>query len=97
MMKLLLWGAYVLLGFVQLFAIADYFGGGFFSMMWAFFLTYIPLVGSVFGVLGAHQEWGWELWQALMLFFLVHTRNGSNVSCRLVRGRSIAFWSIYDV
>jgi len=69
MMKLLLSGAYVLLGFVQLFAIADYFGGGFFSLMWAFFLTYIPLVGSVFGVLGAHQEWGWELWQALMLFF----------------------------
>ena len=24
--------------------------------------------------------------------FLVHTRNGSNVSYRLVRGRSIAFW-----
>lgn len=69
MMKLLFWVAFLLLGFVQLFAIADYFGGGFFSMVWALFLTYIPLVGSVFGVLGAHQEWGWELWQALLLFF----------------------------
>ena len=68
-MKLLFWSAFLLLGFVQLFAIADYFGGGFFSMMLAFLLTYIPLVGSVFGVLGAHQEWGWELWQALLLFF----------------------------
>lgn len=68
-MKLLFWGAFLLLGFVQLFAIADYFGGGFFSIMWAFFITYIPLVGSIFGVLGAHQEWDWELWQALLLFF----------------------------
>jgi putative Mn2+ efflux pump MntP len=33
------------------------------------FLTYIPLVGSVVGFFGAKDVFGWEWWQAGLLFF----------------------------
>ncbi|ESX85292.1 hypothetical protein [Mesorhizobium sp. LSHC412B00] len=66
--------AYFIIGFVQLFAIADGAGhafrvGGFASFIIAAFLTYIPIVGAGFGVYGAVTAWGWPIWQALILFF----------------------------
>ena len=54
-------------GLVQLFAIADYFGGSLFSYVGALFVTYIPLVGQVLATLGAHDIWGWS-WVASILF-----------------------------
>ena len=63
---------YLLLGFLQFFAIWDYLSagdGGFFSFIGAAFLAYIPLVGGVFGVLGAHDIWGWSWGGAVSLMF----------------------------
>ncbi len=33
------------------------------------FLGYFPLVGSILGFLGATKVWGWEWWQAALLYF----------------------------
>ncbi|MEI7205015.1 hypothetical protein WCU66_08260 [Dickeya dianthicola] len=35
----------------------------------AFILAYIPLVGSIVGMVGAVDVWGWGWWQAGALFF----------------------------
>lgn len=66
--------AYFVMGFAQLFAIADGITGltsigGFFAFIIAAFLTYIPLLGAGLGVFGAVTEWGWSIWQAGLLFF----------------------------
>ena len=66
--------AYFVVGFVQLFAISDGIGhllhwNGFFSIVAAFFVTYIPLIGSGLGVYGAMSVWDWSIWQAGALFF----------------------------
>ena len=58
-----LYVGYLLLGFLQFFAIWDFLGsgdGGFFSFIGALLLAGIPLVGSALGVLGAHDIWGWS-------------------------------------
>ncbi|MDV2966001.1 hypothetical protein RZ532_08445 [Nitratireductor aquimarinus] len=66
--------AYFVVGIVQLFAIMDGAGyafdiGGFLSFIIAFFVTYIPLLGSALGVYGAVNAWDWSIWQAAALFF----------------------------
>ena len=66
--------AYFVVGLVQLFAIAAGIENGlgwhsFFSFAGALFVTYIPLLGSILGVYGATTAWGWDLIQALVLFF----------------------------
>jgi hypothetical protein len=35
----------------------------------ALFLAYLPLVGSILGLLGAVHVWDWAWWQAGLLFF----------------------------
>ena len=65
---------YFIVGFAQLFAIMDWFKftfdlGGFISFIAAFFVTYIPLIGSILGVLGAHDFWGWSWFWSIALFF----------------------------
>ncbi|WP_260617791.1 hypothetical protein [Klebsiella pneumoniae] len=35
----------------------------------AFIISYIPLVGSIVGMIGAMDVWRWEWWQAGLLFF----------------------------
>lgn len=66
--------AYLVIGFVQLFAVMDgvaYATGidGFFGAMIALFTTYIPFLGAGLGVYGAINVWDWSLLQAGMLFF----------------------------
>ncbi len=66
--------AYILIGFAQLFAIQDWFinswgWGSIFSFIAALFVTYIPILGSVLGVMGAHDYWGWSWVASLLLFF----------------------------
>lgn len=66
--------AYIVVGFAQLFAIQDWFiyslgWGSFFSFIAALFVTYIPVLGSVLGVIGAHDYWGWSWIASLLLFF----------------------------
>ena len=64
---------YLVIGFVQFFAILDaleiYLDWGFLDFVIAIFVTYIPILGSALGVLGAMEAWGWTLIQALALFF----------------------------
>lgn len=66
--------AYIAVGFLQLFAIADGVGyaiglPAFLSFTVAAFLTYIPVVGSLAGMYGAMNVWDWSMMQALLLFF----------------------------
>lgn len=66
--------AYFVIGIVQLFAIADGIGsaahvGRFISMVGAFLVTYIPILGSILGVYGAVTVWDWSIVQAGLLFF----------------------------
>jgi hypothetical protein len=65
---------YFIVGLAQLFAIQDWLKytfeiGGLLSFIGALFVTYIPLVGSILGVLGAHNYWGWSWFWSSMLFF----------------------------
>ena len=32
-------------------------------------LSYVPIVGAIFGFFGAKDVWGWEWWQAALLYF----------------------------
>jgi len=73
-MQVFLTIAYIVVGFVQLFAIMDGLGyglniGRFFAAILALFITYIPLVGSIAGIYGAVNVWDWSLLQAAVLFF----------------------------
>ena len=66
--------AYFVIGLVQLFAIVDGISyaldiGTVLSFIIAMFITYIPLVGSIFGVYGAVNVWDWSIWQSVALFF----------------------------
>ncbi len=64
---------YFVIGFVQLFAIIEFFeqhlDWGFFDVLLALLVTYIPLLGGILGVMGAVDGWGWNYWQAGLLFF----------------------------
>ncbi len=66
--------AYFIVGLAQLFAVQDWFinylnWGSFTSFVGALFLTYIPLLGSFVGVIGAHEYWGWTWLASILLFF----------------------------
>lgn len=73
-MQVFLGIAYLVIGFVQLFAISDGIHYALdlpkiLSWILAFVLTYIPLIGSLIGVYGAVNVWDWSLLQAAVLFF----------------------------
>lgn len=65
---------YFAIGFFQLFAIVDGISyaagiGQILSFVIAILVTYIPIVGQIFGTYGAMIVWNWEWWQAGALFF----------------------------
>lgn len=72
-MALFFYIGYFVVGIAQFFAIWDglniYLGWGFLDFIIACLLTYIPLVGSILGVMGAMDAWHWNFWQAMSLFF----------------------------
>ena len=73
-MQVFLGIAYVVIGLIQLFAIMDGLAYAlgihqFFAAILAFFITYIPLIGSIAGIHGAVNVWDWSLLQAGALFF----------------------------
>jgi hypothetical protein len=66
--------AYFLVGLFQFFAVWDgtklaFSVSNFVGFIISCFLTYIPLVGSAFGVYGAHNVWEWGLVPSILLFF----------------------------
>lgn len=69
-----LYGGYILLGLFQLTAIYAAFTS-WLGWHWiiagpiAFFVSYLPLIGTVAGMLGAVKGWGWEWSSAALLFF----------------------------
>ncbi len=66
--------AYLALGIVQIAAtcagLQAWLGLNLFlALLVALFLGYLPLIGTVLGFFGAMNVWGWEWWQAGLLFF----------------------------
>lgn len=66
--------SYYALGLVQIFATYNFFKyywewNGVVSFFAAMFTGYMPILGSIAGVMGATKVWGWELWAAMLLFF----------------------------
>lgn len=72
-MKALIGLAFVLAGIVQICAtfvgIEHYTGFGWFLSGFFTLLTgWVPLVGTILGVYGAHVVWGWGLFSSILLF-----------------------------
>ncbi|MCH7307831.1 hypothetical protein MMO38_06710 [Acinetobacter sp. NIPH 1852] len=72
-MKALGFIAYWVLAITQFLGIYTYFSNvqdwnGFVSVIIALILGGIPILGTIFGVLGATQGWGWGLIPALCLY-----------------------------
>ncbi|WP_446935379.1 hypothetical protein [Morganella morganii] len=38
------------------------------SVILAMVIGWMPLIGTVLGIMGAVHGWGWEYWQAILLF-----------------------------
>ncbi|HGJ65653.1 TPA: hypothetical protein ENS27_09715 [bacterium] len=70
-MKGLLSIGWFLLGLIQFAAIVNGFMdalGGFFGFIAAFVLAEIPILGTVMGINGAMNNWGWGFLPSLLLF-----------------------------
>lgn len=69
-------GAYLIylgIGIIQLSAIYSFFHGSWgwhwiFAAPAAFVLGYMPIIGSICGILAAHDIWHWAWWKAVLLF-----------------------------
>lgn len=66
--------SYLVIGLVQFFAMYDFFREywGWWSIpsgLASMFVSYMPLVGSIAGVVAATNVWGWSLINSLLLFF----------------------------
>lgn len=73
-MQVVVFIGYVLLGFFQFAALmaglTDWIGlHWLLALPVAFFVSYIPLLGTVFGMVGAVKGWDWSWMQAAALFF----------------------------
>lgn len=65
---------YLLVGVIQFFALWDglnYALGlpSIVGFILSIFLTYIPIIGTLLGIYGAVNVWGWDLIRAVLLFF----------------------------
>lgn len=92
-MKVLGFAAYWSLAILQFFGIYSFFShvldwNGFFAFIFSLLLCGIPIVGTVFGILGVVNGWGWGVIPALCLYFwpyiivflvMIFTRNQSNI------------------
>lgn len=74
MIRLLYPVIYVITSILQFFAIYAYFSlahdmNGILSLILAVITCWIPILGTVLGVLGAHNGWGWSWFAVILLFF----------------------------
>lgn len=64
--------SYLGLGLLQIIAtfsgVKDVIQNTFFALIVTSIVAYIPVVGTVFGILGAHNSWGWNWAHAILLF-----------------------------
>jgi len=70
----MLFPVYLILGFLQFFAIKDgldvWFGiHGFMGTLAALFIAQFPIIGNIVGVYGAVDAWDWLWFHAAALFF----------------------------
>ena len=71
----LTWILFIVIGFIQLFAIASgikvwlEIESTAIAFLIAILTTFIPIVGNILGILGAIQVWGWSFLLAISLFF----------------------------
>lgn len=72
-MQVFLTIGFIAVGLVQMFAtfagLGHLLGSTFLAVIIAMFFGGLPLVGSILGIYGAVNVWGWEIWQAALLFF----------------------------
>lgn len=73
MIRILLPIVYFITSVMQFFATYSYFStvhdmNGFISFILAIITCWIPLLGTILGVLGAHDGWGWSWFASIMLF-----------------------------
>jgi hypothetical protein len=70
-MSRVLYLGWFILGLVQFFAIVTGFVnslGSFFGIIAAFILAEIPVLGTIMGIRGAVNNWGWSFLGAILLF-----------------------------
>ena len=70
----MLFPIYLILAFLQFFAIADglevWFGlNGFVNTLLALFIAQMPIVGTVVGINAAVNVWNWSWLSAFLLYF----------------------------
>jgi hypothetical protein len=73
LLRIAAWIAYAVVGIIQIFATVDgvkYFAGfgSFAAWVIALFTGWVPLLGTAFGIYGAHKAWDWTLTNAFLLF-----------------------------
>ena len=73
-MGLLFYPCFLVLGIVQWFAIVDGLSywfdiSGIIAYVISFFVAYIPIIGTIAGIIGALDVWGWSWINAGLLFF----------------------------
>lgn len=62
-------------GILQFFAISSgllkiFHHDGIFTLLISSILAFLPVVGSILGVWGACTSWGWNIWNAIIIFAL---------------------------
>lgn len=67
---------YFCYGFVQTFATWGLFGKIFhqdniITALGSVILGFLPVIGTGFGIFGAHSAWGWNLPNAILIFFVI--------------------------
>jgi hypothetical protein len=75
--QVILFPIFLVMGFVQLFAVMDGIEyaiglGGILNFFLSLFIAYIPILGSLTGMYGAINVWDFSLWQAILLFFWMY-------------------------
>jgi hypothetical protein len=94
------WIAYAVVGIIQIIASVDgvqYFTGfgSFFSWVIAMLLGWTPLIGTAFGIYGAHKVWNWTLLNSFLLFvgipgfFIVLSIITAGIGTAMARRKSI--------
>ena len=70
-MKIIIIIGNIIIGLVQFAAMLNGLNdklGKFFGTIVSLILGQIPIVGTILGIRGAIVYWGWEVWQAILLF-----------------------------
>lgn len=87
------WVAFFALGVFQFFAIYDFFHKAWqwpllLALLAGTVIAYVPVLGSLCGMFAAVNVWGWEWWQAVLLFFWPALFSAGRIWYQAARARS---------